>query len=107
MLLVNWLLLIFLKEILTNHVKSYANNGMIFDFYTSKKKLKIRSFIGKLKRNFQKKKKLCKQKTSREDQRRNGFATLAVAFRPGQRTRVHHIMPILKVHVLSNSANYM
>lgn len=51
MLLFNWLLHIFLKEILTNHVKAYANNGMIFDFYTSKKKLKIRSFIGKLKRN--------------------------------------------------------
>lgn len=55
MLLFNWLLHIFLKEILTNHVKAYANNGMIFDFYASKKKLKIRSFIGKLKRNFQKK----------------------------------------------------
>lgn len=79
---------------------------MIFDFYTSKKKLKIRSFIGKLKRNFQKKN-LCKQKPQEKTKEKNEFATLAVAFRPEQRTRVHHIMPILKVHVLSNSANYM
>lgn len=106
MLFFNWLLHIFLKEILTNHVKAYANNGMIFDFYTSKKKLKIRSFIGKLKRNFQKKN--CVNKKPQEKaQEKNGFATLAVAFKPGQRTRVHHIMPILKVHVLSNSANFM
>lgn len=102
MLLVNWLLHIFLKEILTNHVKSYANNGMIFDFYTSKKKLKIRSFIGKLKRTF-KKKNCVNKKPQEKTKEKNGF----VAFRPGQRTRVHHIMPILKVHVLSNSANYM
>lgn len=106
MLLFNWLLHIFLKEILTNHVKAYANNGMIFDFYTSKKKLKIRSFIGKLKRNFQKKN-CVNKKPQEKTKEKNGFATLAVALRPGQRTRVHHIMPILKVHVLSNSANYM
>lgn len=106
MLLFNWPLHIFLNEILTNHVKAYANNGMIFDFYTSKKKLKIRSFIGKLKRNFQKKN-CVNKKPQEKTKEKNGFATLAVAFRPGQRTRVHHIMPILKVHVLSNSANYM
>lgn len=81
MLLVNWLLHIFLKEILTNHVKSYANNGMIFDFYTSKKKLKIRSFIGKLKRNFQKKN-CVNKKPQEKTKEKNGFASLAVAFRP-------------------------
>lgn len=90
MLLFNWLLHIFLKEILTNHVKSYANNGMIFDFYTSKKKLKIRSFIQK--------KNCVNKKPQEKTKEKNGFATLAVAFRPGQRTRVHHIMPILKVY---------
>lgn len=42
----------FLKEIFINYVKVYVNNGMIFDFYVFKKKLKICFFIGKLKWNF-------------------------------------------------------
>lgn len=49
MLFFNWFFYIFLKEIFINYVKVYVNNGMIFDFYIFKKKLKICFFIGKLK----------------------------------------------------------
>lgn len=51
MLFFNWLLHIFLKEILTNRVNAYANNGIVFDFILLKKTNAIRTFIGKLERN--------------------------------------------------------
>lgn len=41
MLFFNWLLHIFLKEILTNRVNAYANNGIVFDFILLKKQMRF------------------------------------------------------------------